>query len=91
MKTFSLSDAIAIGSFFLAVATTLIGAIYWYGNNEKKKYGLERDFGHLRNNQAQIQDGINLVLKELDHRFDTIDRDILEIKAVLRMPTTKGG
>jgi hypothetical protein len=87
MKTFNLSDAIAVGSFLLAIGTTLIGGIYWYGNNEKKKYGLERDFGHIRNNQKQIQEGIDLIIREMDHRFDTVDRDILEIKAVLRMPT----
>jgi hypothetical protein len=90
VRSFSVSDAIALAGFLLAIATTLIGAIYWYGNNEKRKYGLERDFGHLRNNQKQIQEGIDLIIREMDHRFDTVDRDILEIKAVLRMPTTKG-
>ncbi|WP_238553614.1 hypothetical protein [Fortiea contorta] len=70
----------------LTSITALIGGIYWYGNNEKKKYGLERDFGHIRRNQEQMQQGIDLIIKEIDFRFDSINKDVIEIKSVLRMP-----
>ncbi|NWF58123.1 MAG: hypothetical protein HXY43_02080 [Fischerella sp.] len=86
MKGFTVSDAIAFGSLFLTSVTAIVGGIFWYANSEKKKYGLERDFGHIRRNQEQIQQSLNTVLSEFDRRFDTVERDILEIKATLNIP-----
>ncbi len=85
MKT-SIGDLIAFGSLFIASITAIAGGIYWYANSEKKKYGLERDFGHIRRNQEQIQQALNTILAEIDRRFDTVERDVLEIKAVLKFP-----
>lgn len=86
MKILTPGDLIALGSLVLATTTTIIGGILWYANSEKKKYGLERDFGHIRRNQEQIQQSLNTVLGEFDRRFDTVERDILEIKANLKIP-----
>ncbi|BAZ66267.1 hypothetical protein ACE1AT_13935 [Pelatocladus sp. BLCC-F211] len=84
MKT--ATDLIAFGSFFIACITAIAGGIFWYANSEKKKYGLERDFGHIRRNQEQIQTSLNTILGEFDRRFDIVERDILEIKANLKIP-----
>ncbi|PLZ95299.1 hypothetical protein CEN50_22850 [Fischerella thermalis CCMEE 5268] len=86
MKAFTVSDAIAFGSLFLTSVTAAVGGIFWYANSEKKKYGLERDLGHIRRNQEQIQSSLNTILGEFDRRFDIVERDILEIKATLKIP-----
>lgn len=86
MKIITMGDAIALGSLVLATATTCIGGILWYANSEKKKYAAERDFAHIRRNQEQMQQGLNDLLREFDRRFDVIDRDVLEIKSVLKLP-----
>ncbi|AFY54395.1 hypothetical protein Riv7116_1854 [Rivularia sp. PCC 7116] len=83
MRDFNISDLIAIGSLVITAISGIIAAAFWYANTEKRKYGLERDFAHLKNNYAQIQQSLNQVLTELDHRFDVAERDILEIKSVL--------
>ena len=80
----------ALGSFTIALLTALAGFILWYASSEKKKYGLERDFNHLKNNQASIQQGIDILLRETDRRFDVLERDILEIKTELCLPHTHG-
>lgn len=82
---FSISDAIAFGGLTLAIFSSIIGGIIWYANAEKKKYGLERDFNHLKRNQQQILDGLNSLVREIDRRFDSIDRDILEIKSSTKL------
>lgn len=74
------SDLIALCSLFLACFTTLIGAILWYAQSEKKKYASERDFQHIRNNQKNISDSIALLTKDIEDKLDEISRDILEIK-----------
>ncbi|WP_414576936.1 hypothetical protein [Anabaena sp. CCY 9402-a] len=86
MKNFTAGDLIALGGLILATITTVMGSILWYANAEKKKYAAERDFAHIRRNQEQMQQGLNDLLRELDHRFDTLDRDVLEIKSTLKLP-----
>ncbi|MGB6301538.1 MAG: hypothetical protein WBF90_35890 [Rivularia sp. (in: cyanobacteria)] len=83
MNSFNTSDLIAIGSLTFTAISGIIAAAFWYANTEKRKYGLERDFVHLKRNYEQIQQGLNTILKEFDHRFDTSERDILEIKSTL--------
>ena len=75
----------AVGGFVLALLIALSGFIVWFANSEKRKYGLERDFNHLKRNQEQIQQGIETLLREVDRRFDSIERDILEVKAEFRV------
>ncbi len=85
MKPFTVGDLIALGSLILATATTVIGALVWYANSEKKKYAAERDFAHIRRNQEQMQQGLTNLFNEIDRRFDTVERDILEIKSSLKL------
>jgi hypothetical protein len=82
----AIGDLIAFGGLFLAAVTAIAAGVAWYAGNEKKKYGLERDLGHIRRNQEQMQQGLNTILLEMDRRFDLNERDILEIKSVLKIP-----
>lgn len=81
MKITSATDYIAIGSLLLATATTLAGIALWYAKLEKRKYGLERDFAHLKGNYEQIKLGLNTILREIEHRFSDLEKDFLEIKS----------
>ena len=83
MKDITTTDFIAIGSLIVAGATGLSAFCLWYANNEKRKYGLERDFAHIKRNYEQIQLSLNNVLKEIDYRFNGIEKDILEFKSSL--------
>ncbi len=85
MKSFTASDFIALGGLMLATITTVLGGVVWFANSEKKRYAAERDFAHIRRNQEQMQQGLNNLLHELDRRFDTVERDILEIKSTLKI------
>lgn len=86
MKTFTPSDLIALGGLVLAALTTVLGGVVWFANAEKKRYAAERDFAHIRRNQEQMQQGLTSLFNELDRRFDTVERDILEIKTSLKLP-----
>lgn len=83
------SDLIALCSLFLACFTTLIGAILWYAQSEKKKYASERDFQHIRNNQKNISDSIALLTRDIEDKLDNIGRDILEIRINLGIKDKK--
>lgn len=80
---FNMNDLIAVGSLTFTVISGIVASAFWYANTEKRRYGLERDFAHLKRNYEQIQQSLNLILTEFDHRFDTAERDILEVKSVL--------
>lgn len=83
MKITSATDFIAIGSLVLATATSLVGVALWYAKSEKRKYGLERDFAHIKGNYEQIQIALRDLLKEFDHRFNDLEKDILDVKSII--------
>ena len=94
MKTIRIDILISLGSLLLACVTSFAGLLLWYTNSEKKKYAAERDFNHIRRNQEQLQTSLDTLLKEIefslenlskeiDRRFDVVERDILEIKTIL--------
>ncbi|NJN13601.1 MAG: hypothetical protein HC836_24750 [Richelia sp. RM2_1_2] len=83
MNKLNSSDLIAVGSLVLTAISGIIAIAFWYANTEKRRYGLERDFSHLKRNYDQIQQSLNSILSEIDHRFNVTERDILEIKSTL--------
>lgn len=81
MRTISTNDLIALISLCIAIVTSLIGLVFWYVNTEKRKYGLERDFAHIKRNYDQISQNLKVIISEIDHRFDAIDKTLIEIKS----------
>lgn len=79
----SLEQAIAVVGFLIGLGTTLVGVLSWYSSSVKKRYAAERDFNHLRNNQAQIQQGINHLCEEMEERFAQVNVQLIELKAYL--------
>lgn len=92
-----------LGSFILGSVCAASGWVVWWfekfqSDKQKsaqkaaeaatKEYAAQRDFEHLRNNQKDISTGIALGFNEVDKRFDALDRDILEIKAYIRIHTS---
>lgn len=67
----------------IGIITFLGGSLAWYSGAIEKRYAAQRDFQHLRENQKQINQGINELLKELDRRFDEIERENMEVKSLL--------
>jgi hypothetical protein len=81
-----------MAAFILGLVSAFSGWCVWWMNRvsyEKAKaveaatkaYAAERDFQHIRRNQEQIKENLELFLREIDRRFDIIDRDVLEIKS----------
>lgn len=81
MKAININDLIAIVGLIITIITALTGLILYYVNAEKRKYGLERDFAHMKRNYEQITQNLNVIITELDHRFDAIDKTLIEIKS----------
>lgn len=100
MPNFNIQTSVAVGAFILALATNIVGVVVWilvfYASSEKKKYAAERDFNHLRNNQKDISNGIAAIAKDIDSRFDDLDKQntdmkhqLLEIKTYLNIHSKK--
>ncbi|BAZ29957.1 hypothetical protein NIES4074_24050 [Cylindrospermum sp. NIES-4074] len=89
----SMSEMTALGALMLTVITNVVWIAAWYVGNQKstevKKYAAERDFNHLKNNQLQISESINHLMDEVKNDFDSLQRDILEIKITLGLHNKK--
>lgn len=89
---------ISLGMFVLSLIGACSGWVAWWINNfnlnkqiatqkavaiATKALNEERDFVHLRNNQKDISNGVALGFNEMDRRFDSVDKELLELKAWL--------
>ncbi|BAY85985.1 hypothetical protein NIES267_54910 [Calothrix parasitica NIES-267] len=81
MDNININNLVAIIGLIITILTALTGMIIYYVNAEKRKYGLERDFAHIKGNYEQINRNLHSILVEIDHRFDVIDRTLIEIKS----------
>ena len=81
MNNININNLVAIIGLFITILTALAGIIIYYVNAEKRKYGLERDFAHIKRNYEQIERNLRSILVEIDHRFDSIERTLIEIKS----------
>ncbi|MGB3641149.1 MAG: hypothetical protein WBA39_26750 [Rivularia sp. (in: cyanobacteria)] len=72
---------IGLGLTILTLTTSIIISVV---NAEKRKYGLERDFAHMKRDYKQMTVNLSAIMTELDHRFDTVDRILIEIKLFLK-------
>lgn len=70
------NDILTLLGAILAVLTALASAIFWYTNYEKKRYGLERDFAHIKRNYEQLNENMKYIVTEINHRFDDIDKNL---------------
>ena len=81
MNNININNLVAIIGLIITILTALTGMIIYYVNAEKRKYGLERDFAHIKRNYEQISQSLNLITTEIDHRFDAVERILIEIKS----------
>jgi predicted lipoprotein len=70
------NDPLVWITFALGIGGNLTWSLLFFANSIKRRYAAERDFNHLKNNQKQIADSIAISLKDMDTRFDKVDRDI---------------
>jgi peptidoglycan hydrolase CwlO-like protein len=82
-----------VGSIF-GIITSAIAIAALYRSSVRKGYAAERDFNHLQRNYETLTKNIDFmakeidadfgtIAKEMDNRFDRIDQNQLEIKALL--------
>ncbi|NEP17819.1 MAG: hypothetical protein F6J97_13090 [Leptolyngbya sp. SIO4C1] len=76
-------DQITLISLLFGLVASFGGAITWWRAAVRKQYAAERDFNHLKRNYEQMSANIAALVKDSDGRFDHIDLELVEIKAIL--------
>ena len=77
----------------LGILSSAIGLIALYRGSVRKGYAAERDFQHLKNDFKGLSQNIDFLARDieaefkqnrtdLDNRFDRIDKDLTELKAL---------
>lgn len=82
-------DWLPVISSFAGLATFAAGGLAWYRSSVQKGYAAQRDFEHLRLNQQQMAEGQTLLIEEIrkhlrqqDKEFDSLHRELGEVKAM---------
>ncbi|MEO1741296.1 MAG: hypothetical protein AAFR99_05750 [Cyanobacteria bacterium J06629_9] len=68
----------------IGMSGAVFGAIAWYRGSVEKAYAAKRDFGHLKRNYEGVSATLAGMDKTLDDRFDRIELDQREIKALVQ-------
>jgi hypothetical protein len=84
-----LSDMVSLIGLLIALCTFFGGVVAWYRATVQKSYAAEREFGHIKRNVEQTNQALEHLDECIDRRFDATDRELLEIKLMLRQ-TLKG-
>jgi hypothetical protein len=79
----SLNSYLTLVLGLISVVTFIGGAIAWYSSSVRKDYAAQRDFGHLKNNYKQMAESLASVDRDLDDRFDRVDRQLIKIESKL--------
>lgn len=78
----------------LAIITSVSGMVALYRGSVIKGYAAQRDYEHLKNNHKQLVTNIEFMAKDIDaqfqqvhqtqdNRFDRVDKDLIELKALM--------
>jgi len=65
-----IKSILSILTFLAGVGGGVLGMLRWFSTSERKKFAAEREFQHLLRNQAQMQQAIAMLSKELDGLSD---------------------
>ncbi len=69
---------IALG---LSLAGAIAGAIAWFRNFTRERYGQERALAHLQRNHEQVTQ----FLSDLDEKVEDLQLEIVQIKVLMQM------
>lgn len=83
-------DVATVAGLLMGVSSFVAGAITWYKGAIVKSYAAERDFNHLRRNLEQLSNNLSDVSEEVDHRFDRLEGEMIQIKALLQAQLSTG-
>ncbi|MEM9815546.1 MAG: hypothetical protein AAF827_03900 [Cyanobacteria bacterium P01_D01_bin.6] len=76
-------ETLSLISLIVGLVTSIGGGFTWWRAMVRKQYAAERDFGHLKNNYKQLAQNMQFMYKEGDKRFDRLDLEVVEVKALL--------
>lgn len=76
-------ETLSLVSLVVGLVTSIGGGVAWWRAVVRKQYAAERDFGHLKRNYQQLAQGVDLLYKEGDKRFDRLDLEMVELKGLL--------
>lgn len=86
-----LSDMVSLIGLLIAICTFLGGAIAWYRNTVQKSYAAEREFGHIKRSMEQTNQSLGHLDQCIDRRFDSIEKELIEIKLMLKQALARTG
>lgn len=96
MNHHDIQNLIALAALIFTIFCSAITFITWYIKSEKRQYGLERDIAHLKRNYEQMTQTLDLLLNEIDHRFDSLgenvdslDKILVELKSIISLKLQK--
>ena len=87
MDNVDVKSIIAILTFLAGAGSAVLGMLRWFATAEKKKYAAEREFGHLKRNQEQMQQ----TLKSLSDDFDEMSADLKTQTALFKILMDNSG
>lgn len=87
MKQLDLQGLISLATFMAGAGSAVWAMIRIYADAEKKRYGEERDFKHLKGNQEQMQLSLASLSKEIDYLSD----DVRTLTAVFNVMLAQQG
>lgn len=67
------------------------GVIFWFSGQIKRRYGLERDFNHLKRNYEALTGNVATLDKMLDERLDRFELMLVKIESLLAASRLRGG
>lgn len=76
-------ETLSLISLIVGLLTSIGGGFTWWRAMVRKQYAAERDFGHLKRNYQQLVKSLDSMYKDGDKRFDRLDLELVEVKALL--------
>lgn len=75
----------------MGVLSFLGAGATWYDAAARKRYSAERAVNTLTNNYGALSRELSMLTKLVDDRFDTLQRENLELKLLIQMLMTQSG
>ena len=66
----------------ITVFSTAAGVIGFFVARVRHSYGLERDINHLKRDYKSLSNHTNILLKELERRLDSVEKDIATVRGI---------
>jgi peptidoglycan hydrolase CwlO-like protein len=78
-RQITIETLIAVGSFAMGFGSSLLAAMRWYKESQRREYAAERDFQHLQKDYKNLSNSF----VELDEKIDRLESMVLETRGAI--------